>query len=60
MHISGDNIKMNLRRKGCETVDWIHLAQDAIHWRDLGFIEGGEFLDRLRNYKLPQGLHGIS
>jgi hypothetical protein len=59
---------MNLRRTGCENADWINLAQDRILWRPLvnminnpsGLTEGGQFLGRLRNYKLPQGLNGIS
>jgi hypothetical protein len=58
---------MNLHRTGCENVDWINLEQDTILCRALvnminnpsGLIEGGQFLDRLRNYKLPQGLNGI-
>jgi hypothetical protein len=30
-----DNIRMNLRDIGWERVDWIHLAQDKVHWRAL-------------------------
>jgi len=26
------NIRMDLREKGCEVVDWIHLAQDKDQW----------------------------
>ena len=26
----GDNIKMNLRDVGCDTGDWINLAQDRV------------------------------
>jgi len=27
-----DNIRMNLRKTGCERVDWMHLAQDRAQW----------------------------
>jgi hypothetical protein len=30
-----DIIKMVLREKGCEVVDWIHLAQERDLWRGL-------------------------
>jgi hypothetical protein len=30
-----DNIKMDLREIGLESVDWIHLAQDTDQWRAL-------------------------
>jgi hypothetical protein len=30
-----DNIKMDLRERGFEDVDWIHLAQDKDMWWDL-------------------------
>jgi len=23
---------VNLKRKGCEVIDWIHLAQDGVQW----------------------------
>jgi len=26
---------MNLKGIGCEVVDWIHLAQDRVKWRDV-------------------------
>jgi hypothetical protein len=36
---------------GCESVDWIHLAQDKIQWcvyiDMLTYLQGGEFLDQL-------------
>jgi hypothetical protein len=39
-----DNIRMDLRELGWESVDWIHLAQDTGQWQvlvntvmDLGF-----------------------
>ena len=28
-----DNIKMDLRDVGCDTGDWIHLAEDRKQWR---------------------------
>jgi len=28
-----DNIKMDLQEVGCESVDWIDLAQDRDRWR---------------------------
>jgi hypothetical protein len=28
-----DNIKIDLREKGLEGVDWIHLTQDRDQWR---------------------------
>jgi hypothetical protein len=30
-----DNIKMDLREKGCDGMDWIELAQDMDQWRAL-------------------------
>jgi hypothetical protein len=30
-----DNIRMDLKGKTWEGVDWIHLAQDRDQWRDL-------------------------
>jgi hypothetical protein len=30
-----DNIKMDLRERGCDGVDWIDMAQDRDHWRAL-------------------------
>jgi len=26
------NIKVNLKEHMCEVMDWIHLAQDKVHW----------------------------
>jgi hypothetical protein len=31
-HTWEDNIRMNLREIGWESVDWIHLAQDRDQW----------------------------
>jgi len=30
-----DNIKMDLQKVGCESMDWIDLAQDRDRWRAL-------------------------
>jgi hypothetical protein len=30
-----DNIKMDLREKECDGMDWIYLAQDRDQWRAL-------------------------
>jgi hypothetical protein len=30
-----DNIMMDLKKVGCESVDWIELAQDTDRWRTL-------------------------
>ena len=30
-----ENIKMNLQEVGCESMDWIELAQDRDRWRAL-------------------------
>jgi hypothetical protein len=30
-----DNIKMDLREIGWDGMDWIDLAEDGDHWRDL-------------------------
>jgi transposase len=30
-----DNVKMDLREKGCNGVDWIDVAQDRDQWRAL-------------------------
>jgi hypothetical protein len=42
-----DNIKMNLREIGWNSMDWIDLVQDRDRWRAL---EG--FLEWLRNWQL--------
>jgi hypothetical protein len=41
--VEGDNIKMDLKEIGYETVDWINLAQDRFQWRCS--MKYGEFLD---------------
>jgi hypothetical protein len=30
-----DNVKVGLKKTGCEGVDWIHMAQDRDQWRAL-------------------------
>jgi hypothetical protein len=30
-----DNIKMNIKLRKCEIMDWIHLSQDRVQWRAL-------------------------
>jgi hypothetical protein len=48
-----DNIKVDLRERGGDDIDWIDLAQDRDHWRalmntpmNLGFLEiAGNFLN---------------
>jgi hypothetical protein len=48
-----DNIKADLQKVGCGSMDWIELAQDRDRWRTLmnavmklqGSIKCGEFLD---------------
>ena len=30
-----DNIKMDLQEVGCESMDWIYVAQDRDRWRGL-------------------------
>jgi len=30
-----DDIEMDHKEIGCEDVDWIHLAQDMVHWQSL-------------------------
>jgi hypothetical protein len=30
-----DNIKMDLRERGCGGMDWIHLAEDREQWKAL-------------------------
>jgi hypothetical protein len=32
MYRREDNIRMDLREMGCESVDWMHLAQDRGQW----------------------------
>jgi hypothetical protein len=32
---SADIIKMNLREKGWDYMDWIDLAQGIVHWRNV-------------------------
>jgi hypothetical protein len=31
--VVNDNIKMDIREKGCEILDWIQLALDRVQWR---------------------------
>jgi hypothetical protein len=47
-----DHIRLYLREKGWEVVDWIHLSQDRGQWRALAntlltsdSIKGEKFLD---------------
>jgi len=41
-----DNIKMYIKRKECESVDWIHLAQDKFQWQ--------VFLKTVMRLRIPQ------
>jgi hypothetical protein len=50
-HIWQDNIRTDLRKKGWEGVDWLHLAQDRDQWRaavntvmNLGVLQKAENL----------------
>jgi hypothetical protein len=43
--ISGYSIKKNLTEIGCQGVDWINLAQNAIQWRTL--------VNRVMNLRIP-------
>jgi hypothetical protein len=53
-----DNINMNLKQKGCEDVDWIHmtlngahsLAPSCEHGSELVDYNGGKIQDNLNNY----------
>jgi hypothetical protein len=45
------NIKSNLQKKGCEVMDWIHLAQDV----SSGSMKGVEFLYQLSSQLLKKG-----
>jgi hypothetical protein len=54
-----DNIKLCLKVKGHEGMEWIELAQDKVQWRALvnkvmtfGFIKGGGFLDQVIEHEL--------
>jgi hypothetical protein len=53
-----DNIKMDLKGKGYEGVESIHLVQDKAQWRaeggnkPSGSIKCWEFLDRFTDYQL--------
>jgi len=49
-----DNIKMDLKGRGCEGMDWIHLAQDRVQWQavvsivmNLVVLKDRELLDLL-------------
>jgi hypothetical protein len=53
-HREENNIKADLKEGGCESVDWIHMPQEWIHYqafvktnRTLGSIKGGEVLSRM-------------
>jgi hypothetical protein len=41
-----DNIKMNLRETGWDSMDWIELAHDTDHWRAL--------VNTVMNLRVPQ------
>jgi hypothetical protein len=41
-----DNIKMDLKGRGYENVDWVHLPQNMLHGRDFVYIE--------MNFRFPQ------
>jgi hypothetical protein len=41
-----DNIKMDLKERGYENVDWVHLPQNMVHRRD--------FVSREMNIRFPQ------
>jgi hypothetical protein len=38
-----DNIRIDLRKTGCEATDWIHLAQDRDQWQTLVKPESTKF-----------------
>jgi hypothetical protein len=40
-----DNIKMDLREKGIDGANWIHLAQDKVRWR--------AFVNTVMNLRVP-------
>ena len=40
-----DNIKMDIREVGCESMDWMELAQDRDRWRAL--------LNAVMNLRVP-------
>jgi hypothetical protein len=40
-----DNIRMDLREIGSESIDWIHLAKDRDQWRDL--------VNTVMNFRIP-------
>jgi hypothetical protein len=48
---------MDHKKVGGEVLDWIHLAQDTVHWRiclhgdePSDSINGGKFLNQLSDY----------
>jgi hypothetical protein len=38
-------MKINLKEIWCEDVNWIHLAQNNVHWKDL--------LNTIMNHRVP-------
>jgi hypothetical protein len=40
-----DNVEMDLKQVGLKDLDWVHLAQDKDHWRDL--------VETVMNFRIP-------
>jgi hypothetical protein len=54
---STDNIKRNLKEVGCNDMDWVQSTQNKVQWQETivktvpAYVNGGEFLDQLREYQ---------
>ena len=47
-----DNIKMDLRKVGCDAEDWIDLAKDMDEWR--AYVRAEMKLEFLKTKQLPK------
>jgi hypothetical protein len=52
-----DNMKMDLRERGCSDMDWIDLAQDTDQWREGSCEHGNEPSGSIQCWEILEWLH---